>query len=416
LVSAVVIPYFGGVVIVGVSIIDAFSNLLPFAGKVYSPQAHKRMAAVAGIIYVLLPLSTLALAFWRVLVQSKIKQEQRPKMISWCIRKPALKWFTELCLLLVLSGMAVLFFHDDTTKALFEVDYYACRRMWPQLLAAARRCQRTYIAVHVANRALYHTGRLGFDMFSFPQDRYTLFLTSEIPVPSAYWKRFDTYLDLGLINLAEYSLTQSLEIFGERPIVLKRLALTNMVKGNTGPARIYLRALSKTFFYADWAKNYLARLQSDPSLTTDKEIQRLRQLMMDKEYGATSFEHVGMLSDLLAKNRQNQMAFEYLMACNLLTADLEKFVQNLSRLDDFDYPLIPRLYEQAILIYQAAAGKKVDLKGRRISPESRRQLQKINQTFDRYMGNKQAAFSEMAKYYGDSYFFYYTYGVSGKEK
>ena len=110
------------------------------------------------------------------------------------------------------------------------------------------------------------------------------------------------------------------------------------------------------------------------------------------------------------------MAFEYLMACYLLTAQLDKFVQNLSRLDDFDYPKIPRLYEEAILIYQIATDRKVDLKGHQISLESRQRFERINQTFDRYMRNKQAAFDEMAKDYGNSYFFYYTYGVSGMKK
>ena len=415
LLSAAVIPYIGGVLIFSVSIIDAFSNLLPFAWKIYTPEAHKQMATVVCILYVLLPLAALALALWRILVQKKLKEKPRSKILSWYAGTPARKWFTESCLLFVLAGATTFFSHDDTVKALFEVDYYAYHKMWPQVLAAARRCPRAYVAVHAANRALYHTGRLGFDMFCYPQDRYTLFLTSET-LTSRDWERFDTYLDLGLMNMAEYALTQSLEIFGERPIVLKRLALTNMVKADSGTARIYLGALSKTFFYTDWANNYLAQLESDPNLSTDKQIQRLRGLMMEKEYGATSFENVGMLSDLLEKNRQNQMAFEYLMACYLLTAQLDKFVQNLSRLDDFDYPKIPRLYEEAILIYQSATDRKVDLKGRQISLESRQRFERINQTFDRYMRNKQAAFDEMAKDYGNSYFFYYIYGVSGMKK
>ncbi len=110
------------------------------------------------------------------------------------------------------------------------------------------------------------------------------------------------------------------------------------------------------------------------------------------------------------------MAFEYLMASYLVTAQLDKLVQNLDRLDDFGYPHIPPLYEEAILIYQSTTSKEIDLKGRQISLESRQRFERINQTFDRYMGNKQAAANEVATYYGDSYFFYYTYGVSGVKK
>jgi hypothetical protein len=212
--------------------------------------------------------------------------------------------------------------------------------------------------------------------------------------------------------MAEYALTQSLEVFGQRPMILKELAFINMVKGNTGAARTYLGALSKTLFDSEWADDYIGRLKSDPNLSTDGEIQRVRGLMMEKEYGSLSFENIDMLAALLEKNKQNQMAFEYLMACYLVTAQLDKLVENIGRLDDFDYPQVPRLYEEAILIYEGVTEEKVDLRGRQISLESRQRFDAINQTFGFYLGDKKAAAGELAKYYGDSYFFYYTYGFA----
>jgi len=415
LLSAAVIPYIEGVLVSGVSIINAFGYLLPFSGKTFSAEAHKKMAIIISILYLLLPLTALAIGLWRIPTEKRIKEKPRSRILSWYAGSPVLGWFAQSGLLLVLAGAVAFFSHNDKQKALFEVDYYSYHNMWPQVLQAARRCPGSYVAAHAFNRALYHTGRLSYDMFSYSQDRHTLFLTFKSLI-SGFWERSGVYLDLGLMNMAEYALTQSLEILGQRPMILKRLALINLVKGNTGTARIYLGALSKTLFDTEWANKYLDLLESDPSLSTDKEIQRLRGLMTEKEYGATSFEHVDMLLDLLQKNRQNQMAFEYLMACYLVTAQLDKLVQNLDRLDDFDYPQIPQLYEEAILIYQSAMDRKVDLKGRQISLESRQRFERINQTFDLYLGDKKAAANELAKHYGDSYFFYYTYGFSGMKK
>ena len=415
LLSAAVIPYVGGVLVSGVSIINAFSYLLPFSWKTFSPKVHKTTAIIIYILYLLLPLVALGLGLWRISTEKKVKEKPRSRILSWYAGAPILRWFTESCLLLVLAGTVAFSSHDDKQKALFEVDYYSYHNMWPQVLQSARRCSGSYVAAHAFNRALYHTGRISYDMFSYPQDRHTLFLTFKSRI-SGFWARSGAYLDLGLMNMAEYALTQSLEIFGQRPMILKRLALINLVKGNAGTARIYLGALSKTLFDADWANRYLDLLESDPNLSTDKEIQKLRDLMMEKEYGATSFENIDMLLFLLQKNKQNHMAFEYLMASYLVTAQLDKLVQNLDRLDDFDYPQIPSLYEEAILIYQSTTSKEIDLKGRQISLESRQRFERINQTFDRYMGNKQAAANEVATYYGDSYFFYYTYGVSGLKK
>jgi len=415
LLSAIVIPYVEGVLVSGVSIINAFGYLLPYSVKTFSPEAHKKMAIIIYVLYLLLPLTTLAIGLWRILTEKRIKEKPRSRILLWYAGSPVLRWFTKLCLLLVVAGTIAFSSHNDSRKALFEVDYYSYHNMWPQVLQAARRCSGSYVAAYAFNRALYHTGRLSYDMFSYLQDRHTLFLTFKSRI-SGFWERAGVYLDLGLMNMAEYALTQSLEIFGQRPMILKKLALINLVKGNTGTARIYLGALSKTLFDADWANSYIDRLESDPNLSTDKEIQRLRGLMMEKEYGETSFENVDMLLALLQKNKRNRMAFEYLMASYLLTAQLDKFVQNLDRLSDSDYPQLPQLYEEAILIYQSATDRRVDLKGRRISSESRQRFERINQTFDLYLGDKKAAANELAKYYGNSYFFYYTYGFSGMKK
>jgi hypothetical protein len=216
------------------------------------------------------------------------------------------------------------------------------------------------------------------------------------------------------MNLAESALTESLIRLGERPIILKRLAMINMVKADSGAARVYLGALSKTLFHADWANNYLARLQSDPNLSMDDQIQHLRDIMMETDYGFTNYVPEKILLALLQKNRYNRMAFEYLMAWYLLTKQLDKFVQNLDRLDDFDYPEIPRHYEEAILIYEVLTGAKVDLKGRQISQRTYQRARGFSDIRVRFPGdNKEAKIQAMlatAPYFGETYFFYYNFG------
>ena len=138
--------------------------------------------------------------------------------------------------------------------------------------------------------------------------------------------------------------------------------------------------------------------------------------MMEKDYGLSFFEIRAMLLDLLAKNRQNRMAFEYLMSLYLLEGDLEAFVRSLNRLDDFNYPRIPRLYEEAILFYTASTEKQVDLHGRRISHQSRQRFTDFVRIFKLHRENKEAAFDELARNHGDSYFFYSLYGFSEVKK
>jgi hypothetical protein len=107
------------------------------------------------------------------------------------------------------------------------------------------------------------------------------------------------------------------------------------------------------------------------------------------------------------------MAFEYLMAEYLTTNQLEKFVQNLWRLDDFDYQKVPRHYEEAILIYSKLTRKEVDLHGRKISTETAERGRKFFGTLNYFTLDKKAAYNALAKDFGNSYFFYNVFGVSG---
>ncbi len=410
--SAMVIPYVEGVLIFGVNIIDAYSDLSPLSWKILSFDNRRKLIAIIYILYSLLPFTILASGFWKIIQNSKIKNRLNPLLtkMKFNIKQPVLKWIIESLVLFAIAFIAVFFSYDTEKKTVFLTDFYAHQRMWPQLLRAARRHPNHYFVVNAVNRALYHTGRLGYDMFSWPQNPSTLFLNTK-KYELASRKKSGTYLDIGLLNMAENTLTGSLEGLGERPSILKELALINMAKTNYDSARIYLGALSKTLFYNDWANNYLELLRSNSDLSQVREIQRLRSVCMEKDYGFTSLNNIeAALLHLLKKNRQNRMAFEYLMSWYMLNGQLEKFIQNLDRLNDFGVSQFPRLYEEAILVYVFSTRKPVNLLGRQISAESRQRFEGFNQVLNDYGKNKQAAYNKLAQDYSNSYFFYYVYG------
>jgi len=416
LLSALAIPYIEGVLIFGVSIIDAFSDLSPFSWKILSFDNRRKLIVVIYILYLFLPLTILVSGFWHLYSRHRrCEQKKQNRLHSWLKKlklatsPPVLRWIIESLVLFAIAFAAVFFSYDTKKKTLFVIDYYAGQRMWPQLIRAARGHPDNYFVVNAVNRALYHTGRLSYDMFSWPQYPDTLFLSIK-GYRTSYWKKSFVYLDIGLLNMAENALTESLEGIGERPDILERLALINMAKANYDSARIYLGALSKTMFYDDWANKYLERLKSDPDLSQDKEIQHLRSICMEKDYDFTALNIETMLLHLLEKNRKNRMAFEYLMSWYLLTDQLEKFVQNLDRLDDFGFSRFPRLYEEAMLVYVNTARKPVNLRGRRLSTESRQRFESFNQVLNDFRQNREAAFNKLAQDYMDSYFFYYVYG------
>ena len=432
LLSAAAIPYILGLLIFGVSIIDAFSNLLPFSWKTLNYEARKRAVVIVYLLYLLPPLTLLVFGLGHIL-SSKLRfaknlkggkpvKKQRNKfadlpvkIFSWYRQSPKLKCVVESLLLLVIAGSTVFFSRNENLRTRFKVDYYACHKMWPELLTTARHYPTDPFITHAVNRALYHTGRLGYDMFSWPQHQDYLFL-SGTKYKWSDWQVFDLNLDIGLVNIAEIALTDCLEALGDRPMVLQRLALINMVKGNLGSAKIYLGALSKTLFHAEWAKQYLDRLRIDPNLSTDQYVQHLRSLCLDKDRPTHSLPREGALSLLLEKNSQNRMAFEYLMAWYMLNKHLGKFVQKIELVRDLGYDVLPAQYEEATLIYVFGTRKPVSLGDYEPNTQVRRQMEEFSRILSSYGGDKQAAFKELSKKFSNTYFFYYMYAPSGPDK
>jgi len=192
--------------------------------------------------------------------------------------------------------------------------------------------------------------------------------------------------------------------------------LVNLVKGNLGSARIYLGALSKTLFHAEWAKQYLDRIRNDPDLSADQYVQHIRSLCPDKDYTTHSLPREKALSLLLEKNSQNRMAFEYLMAWYMLNKHLGKFVQKIVLVHDLGYPKVPTHYEEAALIYVYGTRKPLYLSDYEPNPQIRRQIEEFSRILNSYGKNKQAAANELAKKFRNTYFFYYIFAFSSPKK
>jgi hypothetical protein len=417
LVLAVAIPYVLGVSLFGKSIINAFSDSAPFSWKTLDFESRSESITAIYVLYLFLPMTMLFSALYLKIPGSRIKTHLR----SWAKKTkvsnihPIFKSLFESFILIAIAFAAIIFSSNREKRTIFTVHYYACHRMWPQVLKAARNYPDNLFVMNAVNRALYYTGRLGYDMFCWPQHPDVLLLTGEDRI-LACWHKFDTQIDLGLMNMAERNFNECTQVFGEQPMILKRLALINMVKGNYGSARIYLGALSKTLFHSKWANDYLALLQSDPNLSTDKRIQYLRSVCPEKDYAAIDYSKEKVLNDLLEKNNQNRMAFEYLTAWYMLKRQLGKCVRSIEHLNDFDYPELPRLYEEVLLIYVYSTRKPVQLVGYQPSLKARQQIENFSRIFNSHNRNKREAFGELAKDYGDSYFFYHIYGFSGVRK
>ena len=436
LLSAVVIPYVEGVLVFGVCVERAFTESLPSSWKISFLKARKTPVTPTYALFVIVSVGVFILGLWRFFTSGPARKKtgakqppgkkkkgktsaKSPKSLaaafSWRARAGVFRWVVESLLVFAVVGAAAFYSHDGKRETLLKIHYYACQRKWPQLLIAAGHGSTSYFAINAVNRALYHTGQLGSEMFTYPQHPDALLLTGEDHI-LVHWHKFDTQLDLGLVNLAQKNFTECMEVYGEHPLILKRLALVNMAKRNIGAATIYLNALTKTLFDADWARRYLAGLKADPELSTDNRVQQIRSVCMKKDHPTVFFAPELMYLTLLQENGKNRMAFEYLMASYMLTKQLDGFVKNLKRIDEFGDKQLPRHYQEAICIYAYDTQKSVFLQGRSLDPQIQSQMEHFSKVFYDSGKNKRTAIEPLAKDHGGTYFFYHLYGFSGVKK
>ncbi len=411
------LPYLLGVLVCNDRPADAYGELLPCFWRLSDSDSAKLMMNAVFVLYLILPVTLCLLAIWRLVVaRDGVQRDSRPvrkrkgKADAPALdRRPGVTtWIAETLGLVVLTASTLAIYHDSRQKALFQADYFSRNGMWSRVLDLGRRFPYHYLLCHATYRALYHSGQLGDTMFRYPQDPNALLMTGK----EAMWQKADTRIDLGLINEAENALNISVETFGERPLLLQRLALICMIKGDLDTAAVFTRAMGKMPFWHNTAQGWLARVASDPNLSKAADVQALRAVRLRQD----SVTPMDTLAELLAENPTNRMAYEYGMAWLLLKKDLTGFAETFNRYHFHNASRLPKHYEEAILLCTALKLGSVDLQGQSVSQACIARLSACTKALRQYGGDVAAARLGLRQAFADTYFYYFFLEGSGPPK
>ena len=300
-------------------------------------------------------------------------------------------------------------------RAPLEIEYASAHRQWARILGFARarpdRAKSLRFAMDL-QRALYFTGRLGEDLFRFPQEGRMSYGINEVDHWPDMRRIYDLCLDLGRINDCEAVAHEALVIIGPRPDILQRLAEIKRIKRQPEQARIFLRALQDDLILGSWARAGLEQLRADPKGERVAQYKSLRELTptVDDYHGVYAPDMKAgleiMLAGLMLSNKQNRMAYEYVMTSYLIRRDLGPFMEALPMANALRFQNLPRHWEEAVLISCTQAQKPVP-PGFPIRPETvdryRKVLQAIQTTRD---PNELTAI--MKRDFGETYFCYFS--------
>jgi hypothetical protein len=402
---------------------QAFLVLTPFHGElIVNMKPLSKVSLV--ILYAFVPVTVSLVCLWRMLfgkvgdvraIHAK-KTKSRKTRAAGKSRGTALVYLRKFVVPAVpATVMAVGLYsgYDKTNRQIVLMNSLSRQGRWSEVLEVGNRLPRNIYNIncnHDINRALYHAGRLAYDMLYFPQNPHAFLLTHEEEESSmTQLKMCDTFMELGNVDYAEKLASEFLVAKGNTGMVIEKLAWINIIKGYEGTARIYLNALKKDLIYRDRADSILGGLKNGFEPDEAAYIRRAKSYIRSNVDGKLNQESIEeMLAGLLRHNPRNRMAFEYLMACYLLAGEIDKIAENIGRLDDLGYRDVPTLYEEAMLIYYGLRGRKLDLSKLNIRRETIERYKRFVQLSNSMQPhNRQVVLQNLIREFGTRYFFYY---------
>ena len=319
---------------------------------------------------------------------------------------------------LTFAGVLAWISYDTNNHNLLLADYYSQQEMWPEVLKTADKSP--YGLYNPRNNrnvmlALYHTGRLGDEMFRYPQvPERSLYSTPPAERDAhSYFQESRLFLELGQVNRAERCVYEAFETAGDLPPLLKHIAIINMVKDQPETASMFLMALSKKVFYRRDARDMLQRLRENPTLDGDIHTSELRRVMVRQDTVAPQSVEA-ILTALLQEDPRNRMAYEFLIAHCLSSRRPDKAIAYLKEYSDFDDADLPRHYQEAIIVNSLVTTGQFPSNQERLDSTILARAEEFNRLLTAYGDNREAALATaVAEGFGKSYFFYFTFSVSG---
>ena len=240
-----------------------------------------------------------------------------------------LKTFLFFALCFLCGLCAVWKYSNFKAEKVMQYDFMACHQQWNRIIETINKEKpNNQIGVTVQNLALAMRGMLLSHMSEYNQNGIAGLLpdvkedaTSPMPTAEAFYQ-------LGMINVAQRTVFEAQEAildFQKSGRCYKRLAQTNLINGNYEVARKYLTALQKTLFYSDWANETLQLLGDEEAIAKHPEYGRLRKSVYKDNAFFSDHVTPDMLESLYFSNKDNSLAYQYLVAYYILTNDRERY-------------------------------------------------------------------------------------------
>lgn len=304
---------------------------------------------------------------------------------------------------------------DTGKEKVMAYDFMARSQQWNRIISTAQaEAPNNAIGATVNNLAMAMRGRMAEHLFDYPQHGTEGLLPLFVRDPFSPLATSEVYYQLGMINTAQrfvFEAQEAIPDYQKSGRCYKRLAETNLINGQYAVARKYLLALQQTWYYRPWATETLALLDDEKAIASHPEYGRLRQMRTQDDYYYSDRELPQMLGRLFMSNKQNRLAFEYLEAACLLNCNLNMFVNSFGLNTDIDYPFIPTIFQQALILWWSRDHAANEPLPNGISPAISQSMKQFYADIQQYAKSNPDLLQQR---YGHTFWYYYFIQASQK--
>ncbi|MBN2000971.1 hypothetical protein JW935_25725, partial [candidate division KSB1 bacterium] len=279
-----------------------------------------------------------------------LKKFTNPKRFTFFFSQPVYQAPAVVVMTIIL--LLVSFNREQKYKIL--IDYCADNQEWRKVLDLSSKLKKYDLYVNFnVNRALFHTGQMLDNLFSYPQiigpDGLFInrFIAGQIAIPTS-----DLYFELGHVNAAQAYAYEGQAKYKYNPRILKRLVFTNIINEKYAAAEKFIKLLKKSPVHRNWAIKYGKYLTDHSLIEKDKLFAMKRSQKPKTDFFISNKLPYYDLEQLVKENSENRMAFEYLMAYYLLDCKIGNIINNIQNFKRPAYNRIPRNIQEALLIIQ----------------------------------------------------------------
>jgi hypothetical protein len=187
------------------------------------------------------------------------------------------------------------------------------------------------------------------------------------------------------------------------PQVLKRLIVNSLILEDYEAAKTFSNVLNENPAENDWLMKYENILENPEKETDNKLVAEKRNIFARQ--GGLFFTPRDKMLILLNANSHNKMAFEYLIAFDLMEHDLASLADDMKFYNEQGYKKLPKTIEEAVVLFLSQRPDNQFLRSFRISPETVNRFREFVKVMNSAKGNKEKAKIQAAAF-SNTYWYY----------